>query len=139
MNVARVATSKLSTKLGYTSQDIRSFKPIEALLLLEHGVKKESGDFRVKLKELLEENEILTKTQHQAQRQKPSEKINADVSANHNESNEDGSKSHSRVQQSLSPEEAEQIHAKPDLAMALLSVGKSHSMKSFMQGRRKVM
>ena len=93
-------------------------------MLLEHGVKKESGDFRVKLKELLKENEILMNTQHQAQRQQPSEKISGDVSANHNESNEDGSKSHSRVQQSLSPEEAQQIHAKPDVALALLSVEK---------------
>ena len=81
-------------------------------------------DFRVKLKELLEENGILTKTQHQTQRQQPSGKINAEPPSSHNESNDDGLKSRSPVQQSLSPEEAQQIHVKPDVVLALLSVEK---------------
>lgn len=60
--VAFMVTSRqreeLATVLGYSAQDIRSFKPLEALLLLEHGIKKDSGDdFRVRLLELMEQED----------------------------------------------------------------------------------
>eukprot|EP00571_Detonula_confervacea_P013697 CAMPEP_0172306890 /NCGR_PEP_ID=MMETSP1058-20130122/7864_1 /TAXON_ID=83371 /ORGANISM="Detonula confervacea, Strain CCMP 353" /LENGTH=447 /DNA_ID=CAMNT_0013018919 /DNA_START=186 /DNA_END=1529 /DNA_ORIENTATION=+ len=127
-NVARVAfmiTSqqrhRLSTELGYTSQDIRSFKPIEALLLLEHDVKRETDDFRAKLKELLEENDRLMNNQHQENHQQQSKQAEPENSASINAGNEnDGLKTNKYV----SPEEAQQVHATPDVAMALLSVDK---------------
>ena len=60
--VAFMVTSRqreeLATVLGYSAQDIRSFKPLEALLLLEHGIKKDSGDdYRVRLLELMEQED----------------------------------------------------------------------------------
>ena len=119
-NVARVAfmiTSeqrhKLSTNLGYNPEDIRTFKPIEALLLLEHGVKRESDDFRVKLKELVEENERLMSMQHEEESQKQpniAEVRDWDVT-----------KENIQHTSYVSPEEAQQMHAKPDVALALIS------------------
>lgn len=110
---------KLSTDLGYTQQDIRSFKPIEALLLIEHGVKRISSEaedgaqynFRTKLEELVRENEKLMIEQQQQQSSSP-----ADISGKEGESIEQ------KPQKAISPEEAEQAHVKADVAMALLSV-----------------
>lgn len=110
---------KLSTDLGYTQQDIRSFKPIEALLLIEHGVKKISSEaedgaqynFRTKLEELVRENEKLMTEQ----KQQPSSPVDV-TSEKKTESIEQ------KPQKAISPEEAEQAHVKADVAMALLSV-----------------
>ena len=122
-NVARVAfmitseqRQKLSIELGYTPQDIRSIKPIEALLLLEHGIQRVSdgGDFRSTLKELLEENESLMNAQHEQEEQR-------DVL--HNRDGGEGDNNMSK-QQSLTPELSEQMHVKPDVALALLSAEK---------------
>jgi len=113
---------KLSSKLGYTSQDIRSFKPIEALLLLEHDVKRESDDFRVKLKELVEENERLTIMQHQEHSQNQDNQADTESLIDHNPITKGDRRKGSLEQASfVSPKEAQQIHAKPDVAMALLS------------------
>jgi len=124
-NVAKVAfmiTSeqrrRLSVDLGYSQEDIRSFKPIEALLLLENGVKMEiSGDeiydFRAKLDELLKENERL---------------INEEYEQGHQSSEGAGEFGKTKqidreesVHRSVSPEAAQNMHLKPDVAMALLS------------------
>lgn len=110
---------KLSTDLGYTQQDIRSFKPIEVLLLIEHGVKKISSgaedgaqyNFRTKLEELVRENEKLMTEQ----KQQPSSPVDV-TSEKKTESIEQ------KPQKAISPEEAEQAHVKADVAMALLSV-----------------
>lgn len=50
---------KLRTVLGYTSEDIRTLKPMEAHLLLEHSVRRDDpNDYRTMLLSLLtEENE----------------------------------------------------------------------------------
>jgi len=138
-NVARVSfmiTSKqrhiLSTQLGYTTQDIRSFKPIEALLLIEHGVKRNEGSnhdsnndsFRIKLKKLMKENDRLMNIQHQQSSQQQ-QSVEAEGTKHENANTEkqvDVSKS--RIEQSsiISPEISQQIHVKPDVAAALLSV-----------------
>lgn len=119
-SVARVAfmitarqRRELSSSLGYDPQDIRSFKPIEALLLLEHGVKKDAGDFRAELKRLVEENErSSTKAVPRAQLVDPAGACN-----------EDGPEAIAPVQKStVAPKEAERIRAKPDVVLALLSV-----------------
>ena len=69
---------KLSTILGYTTEDIRTFKPHEAHLLLQHGIHKYNndgssdddvgmGDFRTRLNALLikeEEKENKQSTSH---------------------------------------------------------------------------
>jgi hypothetical protein len=70
---------KLSTILGYTTEDIRTFKPHEAHLLLQHGIRKDTnndgssddhvgmGDFRTMLNALLikeEEKENKRSTSH---------------------------------------------------------------------------
>eukprot|EP00573_Skeletonema_grethae_P003342 CAMPEP_0201690558 /NCGR_PEP_ID=MMETSP0578-20130828/3982_1 /ASSEMBLY_ACC=CAM_ASM_000663 /TAXON_ID=267565 /ORGANISM="Skeletonema grethea, Strain CCMP 1804" /LENGTH=404 /DNA_ID=CAMNT_0048175585 /DNA_START=212 /DNA_END=1422 /DNA_ORIENTATION=- len=128
-NVARVAfmiTSeqrrKLSADLGYTQQDIRSFKPIEALLLIENDVKKTSpsdGDaqynFRDRLKELVEENEELM-----AKQASPS---SSSVTT------ENKKETLIEKPQSISPEDAEHAHVKADVAMALLSAEKGDDPK----------
>ena len=144
-NVARVSfmiTSKqrhiLSTQLGYTTQDIRSFKPIEALLLIEHGVKRNEesnhdsnndDSFRIKLKKLMEENDRLMNIQHQqsSQQQQSVEVKGIDTATpKHENANADKQvdESKSRIEQSsiISPEISQQIHVKPDVAAALLSV-----------------
>lgn len=62
---------KLSTILGYTSEDIRTFKPHEAHSLLQHGIQKDNndgssdgvGDYKTRLTALLieeEENKLST-------------------------------------------------------------------------------
>lgn len=120
-NVGRIAfmitseqRQKLSTDLGYTQQDIRSFKPIEALLLIEHDVKKTTADdkynFRTRLKELNDENEKIIKLKETS-------------SSLSYAATEKGKKSilPKKPQHTISPEEAEQAHAKADVAMALLS------------------
>ena len=138
-NVARVAfmiTSeqryKLSTELGYTSQDIRSFKPIEALLLLEHGVQRgQSGDedgFRMKLQQLMEENDRLMSMQHKHHLQEKPIPVDENIAINQNATaNQDEMKAN--AEQSLSPEEAQKLSAKPDVALALLSVDKDDATK----------
>ena len=111
---------KLSTDLRYTQQDIRSFKPIEALLLIEHGVKRISSEsedgaqynFRTKLEELVQENEKLMTEQQQ----QPSSS-SVDVT-----SEKKGESIEQKPQKAISPEEAEHAHVKADVAMALLSV-----------------
>jgi len=138
-NVARVSfmiTSKqrhiLSTQLGYTTQDIRSFKPIEALLLIEHGVKRNEesnhdnidDSFRIKLKKLMKENDRLMNIQHQQSSQQQ-QSVEAEGTKHENANTEkqvDVSKP--RIEQSsfISPEISQQIHVKPDVAAALLSV-----------------
>ncbi|KAL7448761.1 hypothetical protein ACHAWC_000904, partial [Mediolabrus comicus] len=110
---------KLSTDLGYTQQDIRSFKPIEALLLIEHGVKRISSEaeggahynFRTKLEELVRENEKLMIEQQQ------SSASSVDV-----KSEKKAESIEQKPQKAISPEQAEQAHVKADVAMALLSV-----------------
>jgi hypothetical protein len=111
---------KLLADLGYTQQDIRSFKPIEALLLIEHGVKRKSSEaedgaqynFRTKLEELVRENEKLMTEQQQ----QPSSS-SVDVTGE-----KEGESIEQKPQKAISPEEAEQAHVKADVAMALLSV-----------------
>ena len=130
-NVAKVAfmitseqRQRLSVELGYTPQDIRSFKPIEALLLLEHGVKKEmmdndDDDYRVKLNALLVENERLMNADQEHQQQKRGQPKQKEM-----ETVQHSNKAQSTTattEQSISPEEAQNIHAKPDVAIALLS------------------
>jgi hypothetical protein len=105
---------KLSTDLGYTQQDIRSFKPIEALLLIEHDVKKTTADdkynFRTRLKELNDENEKIIKLKETSS--------SLSYAATEKEKKSILPK---KPQHTISPEEAEQAHAKADVAMALLS------------------
>lgn len=124
-NVAKVAfmiTSeqrrRLSVDLGYSQEDIRSFKPIEALLLLENGVKREiSGDevydFRAKLDELLKENERLINEEYE-QRHQSSEGAGGFGQTKQIDREES-------VHRNVSPEAAQSMHLKPDVAMALLS------------------
>ena len=131
-NVARVAfmiTSeqrhKLTTNLGYTPKDIRTFKPIEALLLLEHNVQRQiegrvEYDFRVKLDEIVKENESLSMVENE-DAQVLQSSMNGGVSS------EIETSSSKNNQQSISPEDAQQVHAKPDVAMALLSVDKENA------------
>ena len=145
-NVARVSfmiTSKqryiLSTQLGYTTQDIRSFKPIEALLLIEHGIKRNEesnhdsnndDSFRIKLKKLMKENDRLMNIQHQQSSQQQqsveAEGIDTATPTKHENANADKQvdESKPRIEQSstISPEISQQIHVKPDVAAALLSV-----------------
>ena len=130
-NVARVAfmiTSeqrrKLSVDLGYTKQDIRSFKPIEALLLIENNVKKTSSDdgdaqynFRDRLKELVDGNEELM-----AKKASSSSSSSSATTANEK-------KTVIEKPQSVSPEDAEHAHVKADVAMALLSAEKEDCNK----------
>jgi len=140
-NVARVSfmiTSKqrhiLSTQLGYTTQDIRSFKPIEALLLIEHGVKRNEesnhdnidDSFRIKLKKLMKENDRLMNIQHQqsSQQQQSVEAEGIDTATPTPKHEYANAESKPRIEQSsfISPEISQQIHVKPDVAAALLSV-----------------
>ena len=124
-NVARVAfmitseqRQKLSANLGYSKEDIRSFKPIEALLLIENNVPKtlSSGNeddvqynFRDKLKELVDANEKLIA------RQASSSSSTADIETE---------RMTEKPQATVSPEDAEHAHVKADVAMALLSAEK---------------
>ncbi|KAL3802642.1 hypothetical protein HJC23_011966 [Cyclotella cryptica] len=107
----------LSNELGYSAEDIRSFKPIEALLLVKNSVKKESDeptyDFRTKLRELVDEKDRLMKAEHERARQKVAENVYFD--------RDDVSSNNLNNIRSLSPEDAERAHAKPDVAMALMS------------------
>ncbi|KAL7440310.1 hypothetical protein ACHAXM_007073 [Skeletonema potamos] len=101
---------KLSVDLGYTQQDIRSFKPIESLLLIENNVKKTSDDgdaqynFRDRLKELIDENE----------------KLMVEQKSSSFGASEEFKETVLEKTYSVSPEEAEQAHVKADVAMALL-------------------
>jgi len=127
-NVARVAfmitseqRQKLSVNLGYTQQDIRTFKPIEALLLIENNVKKTSSDdddaeynFRDRLKELVDENEKLMAKQ---------------ASSSSGANIEKEQKSTIEKPQTVSPEDAEHAHVKADVAMALLMAEKGDDQK----------
>eukprot|EP00984_Skeletonema_dohrnii_P006272 scaffold2248_cov136-Skeletonema_dohrnii-CCMP3373.AAC.14 len=124
-NVARVAfmitseqRQKLSVNLGYTQQDIRTFKPIEALLLIENNVKKTSSDdeynFRDRLKELVDENEKLMAKQ---------------ASSSSGANIEKEQKSTIEKSQTVSPEDAEHAHVKADVAMALLMAEKGDDQK----------
>jgi len=140
-NVARVSfmiTSKqrniLSTQLGYTTKDIRSFKPIEALLLIENGVKRneesshdsnnDDSFFRIKLKKLMEENDRLMNIQHQQSQQQQSVEAEGTKHEYANNADKQVDESKPRIEQSsiISPEISQQIHVKPDVAAALLSV-----------------
>jgi hypothetical protein len=125
-SVARVAfmitadmRNKLSSNLGYTAQDIRSLTPQEAMLLLEHGVMKDGVvdgkdiSFRARLNELMKNEDA------------DSEQI---ISMNFEQQTDDTAECTRNNEiattnnlQSLSPEEAHDMHAKPDVAMALLS------------------
>jgi hypothetical protein len=91
-------------ELGYGADDIRSFKPIEALLLVKNAVKKENGspnyNYAAKLKELVDENDKLMEVEQQAKREQSSK---------------------DKKQYSLSPEEVQNAHVKPDVALALLN------------------
>lgn len=99
-------------KLGYSAEDIRSFKPIEALLLVKNSVSKECDkagyDFRVTLKELVHENDKLMKV-HQLKEVETVRDIEQYVPP-------------LSKKQSLSPEEVQRAHVKPDVAQALLNV-----------------
>jgi hypothetical protein len=113
----------LSNHLGYSAQDIRSFKPIEALLLVKHSVKKESDvpsyDFRNKLKELNVENDQLMRAQHaKAQKQVPT-----NDGLNQSEKHQDA-----KVIHSLSPEEVQRAQIKPDIALALMNAEKDEEV-----------
>ena len=125
--VARVAfmitseqRQKLSVNLGYTQQDIRTFKPIEALLLIENNVKKTSEDdniqynFRDQLKKLVDENEKLMEKQ-------------TPPSSSTNGVRESAPKVEKT--QTITPEDADQAHVKADVAMALLSAEKEDEPK----------
>lgn len=124
-NVARVAfmitseqRQKLSVNLGYTHEDIRSFKPIEALLLIENNVTKTNEDdvqynFRDRLKELVDANEKLMA--EQATSSSASSTANVET---------EGEKIIETPQTTVSPEDAEHAHVKADVAMALLSAEK---------------
>uniref|UniRef100_A0A7S0XM92 Uncharacterized protein n=1 Tax=Skeletonema marinoi TaxID=267567 RepID=A0A7S0XM92_9STRA len=126
-NVARVAfmitseqRQKLSVNLGYTQQDIRTFKPIEALLLIENNVKKTSDDddhhqynFRDRLKELVDENEKLMAKQASSSSGASIEKEQKTIEKS----------------QTISPEDAEHAHVKADVAMALLMAEKGDDQK----------
>ena len=125
-SVARVAfmitadmRNKLSSNLGYTAQDIRSLTPQEAMLLLEHGVMKDGVvdgkdiSFRARLNELMKNEDA------------DSEQI---ISMNFEQQTDDTAEctrnneiATTNTLQSLSPEEAHYMRAKPDVAMALLS------------------
>ncbi|EED88474.1 predicted protein [Thalassiosira pseudonana CCMP1335] len=142
-NVARVAfmitseqRQKLSIELGYTPQDIRSFKPIEALLLLEHGIQRVSdgGDFRSTLKELLEENESLMNAQHEQEEQRDvlhnpdggegDNNMSKQQNANGELTTQDATKL--RIAANITPHDSEVLHMKPDVAAAFLA---SHQEK----------
>ncbi|KAL7486067.1 hypothetical protein ACHAW6_011670 [Cyclotella cf. meneghiniana] len=107
----------LSSELGYSAEDIRSFKPIEALLLVKNSVKKESDepsyDFRSKLKELVDENDRLMKAEHQRAQQEGTENVHFKKS-NVSPNNVD-------IALNSLPEDLLRAHAKPDVAMALMS------------------
>ena len=139
-NVARVAfmiTSeqryKLSTELGYTSQDIRSFKPIEALLLLEHGVHRDqSGDedgFRIKLQQLMEDNDRLMSMRHEHHIQEKPNSDDTEMTMKHNFITNAKQETEANAVQSVSPEEAQKLSTKPDVALALLSVDRDDATK----------
>eukprot|EP00986_Skeletonema_menzelii_P003033 scaffold893_cov154-Skeletonema_menzelii.AAC.6 len=128
-NVARVAfmitseqRQKLSVDLGYTQQDIRSFKPIEALLLIENNVTKTSSgneddaqyNFRDRLKELVDANEKLMAKQAPSSSGAAIEKERERMI---------------EKPQTISPEDAEHVHVKADVAMALLSAEKRNDPK----------
>jgi hypothetical protein len=89
VKVARVAfliTSdqrrRLSEDLGYTPEDVRTLRPIEAMLLLEHGVRRDGGrdssssgighDYRKKLEALMNEERERSTTGGRVQSQPPS-------------------------------------------------------------------
>lgn len=124
-NVARVAfmitseqRQRLSVDLGYTQQDIRSFKPIESLLLIENKVKKTSDDnaqynFRDRLKELIDENENFMAAEQRA---------SSSGGGGAEEFKEE-------KRRTVSPEEAEHAHVKADVAMALLLAEKGDDQK----------
>lgn len=132
-NVARVAfmiTSeqryKLSTNLGYTKSEIKSFKPIQALLLLEHNVQRNGGDFRIKLKELMEENDRAMASNMQHQHGDQSNKQTADekeVVA-------------PQQQNSVLPEETQRMRVKADVASALLLSSSSSSSRDGSDNKR---
>lgn len=102
------------SKLGYNAGDIRSFKPIEALLLVKNSVRKECDkagyDFRVRLKELVHENDKLMK----ADQHKEVEAVR----------DADQYVPPLNKKQTISPEEVQRSHVKPDVALALLNVDK---------------
>jgi hypothetical protein len=98
---------RLLGDLGYTPDDIKSFKPIEALLLVKNSLKKHCDvsnyDFRDKLKVLIDENDELMKAEQKLMRD------NIDVRHIDNSNKSSGT---------LKPEDA---HVKPDVALALMS------------------
>ena len=102
---------RLLGELGYSSNEIRSFKPIEALFLVKNSIQKQS-DFREKLKVLIDENDKLMKAEQQAKLEKTRiESVGKTVD-----------RTPERVihPRDLSPEEVEKAHVKPDVALALL-------------------
>jgi hypothetical protein len=107
---------KVLGEQGYSAEDIRSFKPIEALLLVKHSVQKESDapnyDFRLKLKELIDENDRLVTAEQSTKIVKT-----MDVTVTSQETN-------NVLSYHLSPEDAQQAHAKADVALALLNADK---------------
>ncbi len=126
-SVARVAfmittdmRKKLSNNLGYTAQDIRSLTPQEAMLLLEHGVMKDGVvdgkdiSFRPRLNELLMKKDKADSEQIISMKFEQQTDDTAECTRN----NEIAT---TNTLQSLSPEEAHYMRAKPDVAMALLS------------------
>ena len=107
------------TELGYSSIEIRSLKPIEALLLVRNSVKRETStpnyDFKERLKELVEENDKLSRAD-ELKRPKT-------VSMKHGEAIENHASTFKQNKTlNLSPQDAERYHVKPDVALALLNI-----------------
>ncbi|KAL3821847.1 hypothetical protein ACHAXA_002600 [Cyclostephanos tholiformis] len=134
--VARVAfliTSeqrrRLSETLGYTPEDIRTLKPIEAMMLLEHGVRRDDGggdgssgggDYRTRLRALMEKNERPA----QVERGEAVEVATA-IECNPLEYNDNSTID---IKHKYSAE-AQRINAKPDVVMALRSVEEKNAMR----------
>ena len=107
------------TELGYSSTEIRSFKPIEALLLVRNSVKRNSSspdyDFKMELRKLVEDNERLGRAEPKAcQTVSMKQK---DVIKNHAPDFE-------VKETQMSPQDAERSHVKPDIALALFNADK---------------
>jgi hypothetical protein len=119
---------RLSETLGYTSQDIRALKPIEAMMLLEHGVRRDDGgggssgggDYRTRLRALMEGS----KRPAQVSRSGSVEVATA-IGCNLLEYNGDSTID---IKHKYSAE-AQRINAKPDVVMALRSAEENNSIE----------
>jgi hypothetical protein len=107
---------RLLGDLGYTPDDIKSFKPIEALLLVKNSLRKYCDvpdyNFRDKLNVLIDENDELMKAEQKVKRDKV---VDQDINKVDKPSAQE---SNSRT---LTPEEVQHAQVKPDVALALMS------------------